>query len=194
MTSPLHIVLTGMDWLSIFGHYLLLSLMSVGGPMSTITDMHLFLVDQHQWLTQSQFNDSIAVSQAAPGPNVLFVALLGWNVGMNAGGYAAAFVGVIVTMVGILLPSTALAYFVTRWGLKNRERIGVRAFRLGMIPVVIALLLSTGIILAGANDDLASSWPRWLLSTVAGVVIWRTRIHLLWLLGAGAVLGGCGWI
>jgi chromate transporter len=52
--------------------------------------MHRFLVEQHHWLTQAQFNAVDRLAQAAPGPNVLFVALMGWNVGMNAGSSAAA--------------------------------------------------------------------------------------------------------
>ena len=79
------LVLGWEDWLSLFGHYLMLSLMSLGGAISTSSEMHRFLVEQHHWLTQAQFNESIALAQAAPGPNVLFVALMGWHVGMNAG-------------------------------------------------------------------------------------------------------------
>ena len=87
--APIHIVLSFTDWLNLFGHYMLLSLLSIGGAISTTSEMHRFLVEEHQWLTQSQFNDSIAIAQAAPGPNVLFVALMGWNVGLNAGSYTA---------------------------------------------------------------------------------------------------------
>ena len=29
---------------------------------------------------------------------------------------------------------------------------------------------------------------------VAGVIVWRTRVHLLWLLGAGALLGVLGFV
>jgi chromate transporter len=32
------------------------------------------------------------------------------------------------------------------------------------------------------------------LAAVTALLVWRTRIHLLWLLGAGAVLGGLGWV
>ena len=147
--------------------------------------------DSH-WLTQSQFNDSIAIAQAAPGPNVLFVALMGWNVGLNAGSYTAAFAGVVVTMFGVLLPSTTLTYLAARWGHRNRELLGVRAFKQGMTPVVVGLMVSVGIILGSANSNWTTDWPLWLLSVVAGVVIWRTKLHLLWLLGAGAALGWYG--
>ncbi|MBB5609202.1 MULTISPECIES: chromate transporter [unclassified Janthinobacterium] len=189
MNPPIHLVLSAADWLNLFGHYLLLSLMSIGGAISTTSEMHRFLVEQQGWLTQAQFNESVAIAQAAPGPNVLFVALMGWNVGLNAGSYTAAYLGVFVTMVGIMLPSTTLTYVAAQWGYRNRDLRAVRAFKQGMVPIVIALLISTGMILGGANHNLSTDWPLWTLSIVAGLIIWRTKIHLLWLLAAGAVLG-----
>ena len=177
------------EWFSLFLHYLTLSLLSIGGAITTAPDMHRFLVEQQHWLSDAQFNASIAIAQAAPGPNVLFVALMGWNVGMNAGSYTAAYLGVLVTMVGIMLPSTTLTYVAAQWGYRNRDLRPVRAFKQGMAPIVVALLISTGMILGGANHDLRTDWPLWSLSIVAGLIIWRTKIHLLWLLAAGAVLG-----
>lgn len=177
------------DWLSLFGHYLMLSLMSVGGAISTSSDMHRYLVDKQHWLSQLQFNESIALAQAAPGPNVLFVALMGWHIGMNTGSMAAALFGVLVTMSGILLPSTILTYRAARWGHRNRELRAVRAFKLGMAPVVVALMLATAWILGSASGDRASDWPLWLLSIASALILWRTRVHILWMLGAGALLG-----
>ncbi len=142
------ITMTGADWLSLFVHYLSLSLLSVGGAITTAPDMHRYLVDQQGWLTDPQFSASIAIAQAAPGPNVLFVALLGWNVGLNAGGLPTALLGLAITMVGIMIPSTTLTYLAARWGHQNRELRAVRAFKQGMAPIVIALLVATGWILA----------------------------------------------
>ena len=213
MTAPLHLTLDWPDWLNLFAHFLTLSLMSVGGAISTTSEMHRFLVEQHHWLTQEQFNQSIALAQAAPGPNVLFVALMGWHVGMNAGSTGAALFGVVVTMVGIMTPSTVITYSAARWGHRNRDLRAVRAFKQGMAPIVIALLLSTAWIMAssagagapsaggtgtGASTGLARAvlahWPLWLTAIVSGLIIWRTRIHLLWLLAAGAILGALGLI
>ncbi|GGY18005.1 chromate transporter [Massilia dura] len=190
--QDLAIVLAWHDWLDLFAHYLMISLMSVGGTIATTAEMHRYLVEQHGWLTQTQFNDSIAIAQAAPGPNVLFVALMGWNVGLNAGSYAAAALGVLVTLVGALLPSSVLMLLAANWGHRNRERRAVRAFKQGMAPLVIAMLVSTGIILGSANSDFATDWPLYAVSVTAALVIWRTRIHLLWLLAAGALLGALG--
>jgi chromate transporter len=189
MAPPLHLVLSWSDWLNLFAHYLLLSLMSIGGAISTTAEMHRFLVEQNHWLTQTQFNESIALAQAAPGPNVLFVALMGWHVGMNAGSMGAAVLGVAVTMLGILLPSTVVTYAAAQWGHRNRELRAVRAFKQGMAPTVIALLLSTSFILATAGGQASRNWPLWLLALASGLVIWRTKIHLLWMLALGALLG-----
>ena len=188
MNAP-QLVLGWHDWFSLFGHYLMLSLLSVGGAISTTSDMHRFLVDQNHWLSQSQFNSSIALAQAAPGPNVLFVALMGWHVGMNTGSMGAALLGVAVTMLGIMLPSTLLTYSAAQWGHRNRELRAVRAFKLGMAPVIIGLLLSTSWILGAANGDPATDWPLWLLTVAAGLIIWRTRIHILWVLALGGLAG-----
>ncbi|MES2425202.1 MAG: chromate transporter [Pseudomonadota bacterium] len=180
------------DWLQLFLHFTSLSLLSIGGAITTAPDMHRYLVDQQRWMTDPQFNASIAIAQAAPGPNVLFVALMGWHVGLNAGGPLTGLVAVLVTMVGILLPSTTLTYLAARWGHPNRERRIVRAFKQGMAPIVIALLFSTGWVLSRANGNPATDWPLWLLIAVTTLLVWRTRVHLLWLLAGGAVLGWFG--
>ena len=186
-----HIVLSWQDWIDLFAHYLMLSLMSLGGAISTSSEMHRYLVEQQGWLTQAQFNEAIALAQAAPGPNVLFVALMGWHVGLNAGSTAAAFLGVVVTMVGIMLPSTIFTYQVAQWGHRNRELRAVRAFKQGMGPLVIGMLLSTAWLLAASGGG-GANLPLWLLAAGSCVVIWRTRIHLLWMLAAGAALGAFG--
>jgi chromate transporter len=180
------------DWFQLFTHFLSLSLLAVGGAIATAPDMHRFLVDEHGWLSDSQFNASIAIGQAAPGPNVLFIALLGWHVGLNSGSLWAALLGVLLSMLGIMLPSSTLTFLASRWSHANRELRAVRAFKQGMAPIVIALLVATGWILASAHGDPARDWPLWLTTAVSTVVVWRTRLHLLWLLGAGAVLGWFG--
>jgi chromate transporter len=58
-----------------------------------------------------------------------------------------------------------------------------------MAPVVIGLMLATGWVLAGAHRDVHGDWPLWLLTAATAWLVWRTRIHLIWLLAAGALLG-----
>ncbi|MGQ3113992.1 MAG: chromate transporter [Hydrogenophaga sp.] len=191
---------TPANWLDLFTHFASLSLLAVGGAITTAPDMHRYLVLQNGWLSEAQFTSSIAISQAAPGPNVLFVAVLGWNVGLNAGGgpsagwlaWALGLFGVLVTMVAILLPSSVLTYTATRWAHQNRELRAVRAFKTGMAPIVIALLIATGWLLTGSHEHPARDWPLWLLTAVTTVLVWRTKMHLLWMIGAGGLLGALG--
>lgn len=190
------------DWLALLTHFLSLSLLAIGGAITTAPDMHRFLVEQRHWLSDSQFTSSIALAQAAPGPNVLFIALLGWNVGMNAGGgvagggvaWAYGALGVGIAMIVILLPSTTLTFAATRWAHQNRDLRAVRAFKQGMAPVVIALLMSTGWILSASHDPSQNQGRLWLVSGVSALLVWRTRLHLLWILAAGGLLGWFGWV
>ena len=190
------------DWLSLFNHFASLSLLAVGGAITVAPDMHRFLVEEKLWLSESQFTSSIALAQAAPGPNILFVALMGFNVGMNAGAglgggwmsVGLARLGLVLTLMGIMLPSSILTYTTTRWAHRHRDKQAIKAFKLGMAPVVIALLVSTGWLLTASHSQPARDWPLWLLTLVAMGLVWRTRIHLLWLIGAGAALGALGWV
>lgn len=161
--------------------------------------MHRFLVERQAWLTDIQFSASIAIAQAAPGPNVLFIALLGWNVGLNAGGLGSTgwllgLFGALLSMLGMVLPSATLTWLATRWVRRNHNRRSVRAFKQGMVPLVIGLLFATTWILGRAHGVLATDWPLWLVTTLSAILVWRTRLHLLWLLAVGALLGGLGWV
>ena len=188
--------------LDLLGCFVTLSLLSVGGAITTVPEMHRYLVAQNAWLTDSQFSASIALAQAAPGPNVLFVAVLGWNVGMASGGgpdngplpWALASAAMAVSMVGIIIPSTTLTFFAARWGQRNRERAEVRAFKQSMAPVVIALLVATGWLLTASHGNVQQAPLLWVLTVASALLVWKTRIHLLWLIGAGALMGALGWV
>jgi chromate transporter len=194
------ITLTAADWFGLFTQFAMLSLLSIGGAITTAPEMHRYLVTEQHWLTEAQLTSSISLAQAAPGPNVLFVALMGWNVGLNAGGglqagwigLAYALFGVFVTMFGIMLPSTTLTFMAARWGHQNRELRIVRAFKQGMAPIVIALLIATGWLLIAGHSQPAKDWPLWLLAVTCMLLVWKTKIHLLWMLGVGALLGAFG--
>ncbi len=196
------VTMTATDWLALLTHFLSLSLLAVGGAITTAPDMHRYLVNEQHWLSDGQFSSSIALAQAAPGPNVLFIALLGWNVGMNAGGgigagalaWSYAALGVLLAMIGIMLPSTTLTFTVARWGHQNRELRAVRAFKQGMAPIVIALLIATGWILAASHGSAVKNWTLWLVTGLTALLVWRTRLHMLWLLATGGLLGWFGWV
>jgi chromate transporter len=175
------------DLTGLFTHFLMLSLLAVGGAITTVPDMHRYIVTQHHWLTDAQFTASIAIAQATPGPNVLFVGVLGWN----AGGP----LGALATMTGIMLPSTVLSLWATRWGSQRRETRGVRAFTTGLMPITLGLLLSTGWVLS--EPYLLNPAHRWGALALIGITIaamLRTKISPIWLVALGMIVGALGWI
>lgn len=180
--------------------HLSVSLLAVGGAITLVPELHRVAVSEHGWLSELQFNTSVTLAQAAPGPNVLFIALVGWNVGLNSVGpgengllaLIAALASMLICILGVMVPSSILTVFATRWCRRNGERMAVKAFRQGMSPIVVGILLSTSWLLAKADGDILKDAGLWLLTGACAILIWRTRIHLVWLLAAGAILGGAG--
>ena len=201
MTASTAFDLMGVHGWDLFTHMLTLSLMAIGGAIVVAPDMHRYLVNDHQWLSNSEFNSAIALAQTAPGPNLTFIPVLGWMVGMHSaqsmgwaqGHWVMGLFGALLCLLAMLLPSSVLTYAATRWAHRNRDKRGVIAFRQGLLPVVIALMLSTAWLMS-AHLNWVQGWRPWLLSAVVAVLIWRTRVHLLVLLGAGALMGTWGWV
>lgn len=190
------------DWIQLLLFHLSLSLLAVGGAITLAPDLHRWLVNEQGWLTEAQFNQSIALAQAAPGPNVLFVAMTGWTVGLNAAGpdanpWAAtwlASLACLVCLIGVMAPSSILTLITTRWCQKNRDRAIVQAFRQGLAPIVVGLLLATSWVLGQSGGPPAQDWKLWTLTLACTVLVWRTRVHMLWMLACGALLGILGWV
>jgi chromate transporter len=175
------------DWLALFTHFTMLSLLAVGGAITTVPDMHRVVVVERNWLSDGEFTGSVALAQAAPGPNVLFVAVIGFNVGGLA--------GVLVTMVGTLLPSTTLALYATRLGERYRHARGLRAFTSGLAPLTIGLLVATGWILLEplrSTPDSTRLGAGVLLVAATIALMLRTKLSPLWAIGAGALAGITG--
>jgi len=180
---------TPADWLAPFAHCAALSLLAVGGAVAVVPDLHRVFVLQRQWLGDADFAAAIAIAQAAPGPNLLFVALLGWQAGLAAAGWMGAGAGLLLAMAGLLLPSCTLTLLATRWLRRHADHPAVRAFKAGMAPVVVGLMLAAGWVLTAGSAPHSTDWPLWLLATATAALLLRTRIHLLWLLGGGAAVG-----
>ena len=187
MSALLQPALSSADLLGLFAHFLVLSLLAIGGAITTAPDMHRYVVAEHHWISDAQFSASIAIAQAAPGPNVLFVAVIGWNV--------AGPIGALATMAGTMLPSTALTLIAARWGQRRRDTRFVRAFKTGLTPLTIGLLVATGWLLAAPYaTDRAHAIGAIALVLVTVAVMARTKVSPMWLVGLGAVVGALGWV
>ena len=162
-------------------HFTLLSLMAIGGVSSILPDMQRYVVEANHWLSARQFADVYALGQAAPGPNMMFVTLLGWQL--------AGWAGAIVATLAIIGPPIVLTMAATRLHARNPDAPLGRAIRGGLGPIAIGLTLSSGWILARSSDH---SWPAAALTLLTVVLMLRTRLNPVWLILAGAIAGISG--
>ncbi len=204
------------DWLDLVWRHLSLSLLAVGGAITLAPALHDFHVREHHWLSDGDFAQAVTLAQAAPGPNALFIALLGWQAGLatattHGAGPALALlhglVAALLSLAAILLPSSLLTLTLTRWTQRHRQHLAVRAFRQGMSPLVIGVLLATSTLLLRGQTAASGAGPLgalspvtwhqaapWAIAATVALLVLRSRVHMLWLLGAGALGGGLGWL
>lgn len=170
--------------LQLMAYFGALSLVTFGGVSASLPDIHRFIVDQHHWMASDEFTRVFGISNAAPGPNMMFVGMLGYNI--------AGPLGAVACFVATALPSSVLAYFGGGFWDRLRDRPWRAHVQAGLVPVTVGLLLASGAILSFAAD--IGSWVALAVTVVTVVVTRFTRIHPLWCLGLGALLGGFGWV
>jgi len=162
-------------------HLALLSLMAIGGVSSILPDMQRYVVEANNWLSAAQFADAYALGQAAPGPNMMFVTLLGWQM--------AGLTGATAVTLAIVLPPILLTLVVTRLNANNPDAPLGRAIRGGLGPITIGLTLSSGWILAHSADH---DWRGALLTLATVALMLRTKLNPVWMIAAGAAAGMAG--
>jgi chromate transporter len=160
-------------------YFALLSLVSVGGMPSVMPEMQRYVVDVKSWLTPSEFIQAFAVGQAAPGPNVLISSLIGWKV--------AGLGGAVVALLAFCFPAAIVAYWVAELWDRFKDTPWRLAIQRAIAPIVVAMILSGGVVLATPGSP---DWRLWLIAgaSAAGTLL-APRLNPLWLLGAGGLLG-----
>jgi chromate transporter len=161
--------------------FLLLSMLSIGGANAVIPEIHRRAVEVEHWMTDADFAQLFALSQAAPGPNVLIVSLIGWKVAGVAGG--------VVAMLAMSGPSSILTYVVAHAWERFRDAPWRIAIQRGLAPVTVGLILASGYVLTRAADQ---TWMAYAITGVTLVLGLTTSWHPLWFLGVAAVLGAAG--
>ena len=161
--------------------FLVLSLLSIGGANAVIPEIHLRAVETEHWMTDADFAQLFALSQAAPGPNVLIVSLIGWKV--------AGVLGGIVALLAMSGPSSVLTYGVAHVWERWRDAPWRIAIQRGLAPVTVGLILASGYVLTRTVDQ---SWTAYAITGTTLTLALSTRLHPLWMLGVAAVLGAFG--
>jgi chromate transporter len=159
----------------------LLSLVAVGGITSVIPEIHRTVVDVHHWVTDAEFTQMFVIARAAPGPNMLVVTLIGWQV--------AGLLGALVATAAICVPSCILGYFIAGVWDRFRGASWRRAVEAGLAPITVGLVLATGWLVARGAD---TSWVAYGITAAVAALTAFTRINPIWLLAAAGGLGLLG--
>jgi chromate transporter len=163
--------------------FAIMALLALGGANAVVPEMHRQAVELRGWMSEREFADMFAISQAAPGPNVMMVTLIGYHV--------AGVAGALVTTFAMCGPTAVLAHFLgSAWDrFKNKPwRMVVQA---GLVPISVGLVGASAIVLTGVADH---SWLAVLITAATAAVAFWTRWNPLWLIGAAGLAGLTGWV
>ena len=171
------------DLSALFFHLLALWFVAVGGPSTILPGIHRYVVEVQQLMTSAQFAEIYTLAQVAPGPNVMYVTLMGWHL--------AGWVGAATTTIPLLVPATTLTLLIGHLNERYpNSRLGL-AIRRGLAPITIGLMFSGAtILLRAVNHD----WRGYLISLLTVAVVLRKSWNPLLLLGAGALAGLFGFV
>jgi len=170
-------------WLLV-AHFSVISLLGIGGGIvGTLSEISRYVVDTMHWMTAEELAAAFALAQAAPGPNMLFVTLIGWHV--------AGWVGAVATTIAAIGPTTFLGLMV--WRMREKAEIGPfgRAMQKGLGPLAGALMMSTGALL---SQTVTTSWREPAVIAASLYIVIRYKPNPVWLIGAGGIAGMLGWL
>lgn len=167
--------------IELFLEFALLSCVAFGGATALLPEMHRVVVENHHWLDDTTFTHLYAIAQAAPGPNVLVVTLIGWEIAGLGGALAAT--------LAMCLPMSILIYLlIDRWEGFAGAR-WQKAVSLGVAPLAVGLIFSGATLIAQAASF---GWAAWGLVATTVLANLRLKLHPLWFIAVGAGLGLLG--
>lgn len=164
-------------------------LLTIGGGLAMIPLLQDEIVARG-WISLSEFTHMISIAEMTPGPIIVNLATY---VGFRLGGV----VGAVACTLGVMFPSFVIVTLVssflsTHWN----NRYVSRVFAV-VRPVVVGLIASAGLTLAGqvllgsavnatgSRLDVVSS----VIFLVATAMLWKADAHPIKVIGMGAVLG-----
>ena len=179
------------DWrnlLAVIWDFLSLSLFSLGGGNTLLSEYHHLAVDQYCWLSSRQFADIYAIAEAAPGPSSMIVGLLGMGAAIREGPLWGVLSGVAAE-AAILLPSTLVRVAASLGWSRLRDSPWRVAFERGMGPITLGILFAVGLKILRISDH---DTPAYAVSALVCVLMLRTRLSPLWFMAVAGLLGGLG--
>lgn len=120
-----------------------LSVMAFGGGNTILPEMQREVVQIHHWMSAEEFNALFALAQAAPGPNIMIVPLVGWQV--------AGWSGLLVSSLAKFGPSSIITLIVMGGWKRYKDKPWIRIIQTGLVPVTVGLVVSSGLLIADAS-------------------------------------------
>lgn len=157
-------------------NFVLLSLLAVGGGTAVLPEMQSILY-AHFGLDHTQFVHMYSIGQLAPGPNMLMVLIIGYQI--------AGLAGAGIVLLAFFLPSSILCFYVGRLWVRIGESPWRRAVQNALEPISVGLMAS-GVYAVGKASIVSSLTAGLALITL--YLILRTKFNpVIVILGSGLV-------
>lgn len=157
-----------------------LSVLAFGGGNAILPEMQHQVVTVHQWMTAEQFSSLFAMAQAAPGPNMMIVPLVGWHVAGPA--------GLLVTSLAKFGPSSIITIYALKFWQRFKAHPLRARFEKALKPITVGLVLVSAWLIADASAQNALLILIVILTAILGMF---KKVHPLWVMALGAGLGIC---
>lgn len=188
----------GITFFHILTLFTSLSLLSIGGGNTVIPEMHMKAVHANAWMTDKQFADIFAISQAAPGPSILIVTLVGYKAGLTCGAefgplwaQVIGICGGVVATIAMMVPAGILVYLVARVWERAKDSAMRHAIEKGFAPLTVGLVLASGYVMSKAADH---DWRAYVLTGICTLLFVLTKINPLIVVAVAGVIGWLGWV
>lgn len=152
---------------------------TIGGGYAMIPLMQRELVERHHWLTDEEFLDQVALSQAMPG---VFAVNMATVVGQRLRGLRGALTAIVGNIVMPIVFILLLAVFFRAF----RENVIVSRIFLGLRPAVVALIAAPVFTLARSAKV---TWSTVWIPIVSALLIWLFGVNPVLVVLAAALLG-----
>lgn len=156
--------------------FALLSILAVGGGTAVLPEMQTLLAQQFS-IDHTQFVHIYSIGQLAPGPNMLMVLVIGYQI--------AGLIGAGVVLLSFFLPSSLMCFYMGRLWNRFGENPWRRSIQNALEPISIGLMCSG--VYAVAKASIVSSITL-VLALLTLYLILRTKINpVLVILGSGGL-------
>lgn len=158
-----------MLFLDLFFTFFKIGLFGFGGGYGMLSLIQHETVEQHKWLTSSEFTDIVAISQMTPGPiGINSATYCGYQAVVNdPAGYsqAMAVFGSFTATFALVLPSLILMILISKMFLKYMRTNTVQSVFMGLRPAVVGLLAAATLLLCTKENFSSPSenaWQFWI--------------------------------